>query len=152
VPTAFYASLNTHRPAAARRADDAAGADQRPRPAIFRRPGARHRFAACRTAPTIRARQRRSSTLGAFYNAKSLYHPIFQVIDQDSPTSAASSVSTGAGAGARSRSAARPAPRHGRCERYVNVDGERGALTFAADQKARTRNLYAELRLRPCER
>ncbi len=52
---------------------------------------------------------------------------------------------------ARAHPGRRSALRHGRFERYLNVDGKRGDLTFAADQKARTANLYGELRYRPLE-
>jgi iron complex outermembrane receptor protein len=89
--------------------------------------------------------------LGVFYNRKSLFHPIYQAIDQESED-----------AGGFFRLGWRQGPfeltlggesRHGTVdsERYVNTNGERGAMTFAADQKARTSNLYAELRYRPIE-
>ncbi len=89
--------------------------------------------------------------LGVFYNRKSLFHPIYQVIDQESEDAGGFfRLDWGQGPfeltlGGESR--------HGTVDsrRFVNVDGERGALTFAADQKARTSNLYAELRYRPVE-
>jgi iron complex outermembrane receptor protein len=92
-----------------------------------------------------------SLNLGVFYNRKSLYHPIFQVVDQDSDDRGAffrfdwgnGPVELTLGGEARFGTVD--------AARYVNVDGERGALTFAAAQKARTANLYAEARYRPVE-
>lgn len=84
---------------------------------------------------------------GAFANVKSLFHPIFQVVDQDS-------VDTGLFArvgwtrgqlellgGATARFGTVDA------ERFVNVDGERGVRTFKADQDAKTIDVYGEARL-----
>lgn len=90
--------------------------------------------------------------VGGFVNAKSLYHPIFQVIDQDS---------VDVGGFFRADYAAGPVEltmggeiRRGSTEarQYVNIAGRRGALTFDADQSARTANLYGEVRVRPVER
>lgn len=87
--------------------------------------------------------------LGLFANFKDLYHPIFQVIDQKS---------TDAGAFGRLDHEAGPLAftlggevRRGwmRARQFVNVDGARGALTFDADQDARTATLYGEARLKP---
>ncbi|CCW17013.1 TonB-dependent receptor [Sphingobium indicum BiD32] len=87
--------------------------------------------------------------VGAFLNTKHLFHPIYQVIDQDS---------TDRGVFARLDYAAGPVEmtlggetRWGtnRAKRFLNVDGQRGALTFDARQTARTSTLYAEFRLRP---
>jgi len=87
--------------------------------------------------------------VGAFLNMKDLYHPIFQVVEQKS---------TDRGAFARLDHDAGLLAftlggeiRQGtmRARQYVNVNGERGALTFDADQSARTANLYAEGRVRP---
>jgi len=90
--------------------------------------------------------------VGAFLNAKELYHPIFQVVDQ---------VSTDRGVFARydregdiwsvtlggeSRWGAIDA------KRFVNVNGKRGALTFGAEQTARTSNIYGEVRAKPVAR
>ena len=92
-----------------------------------------------------------SLDLGVFLNRKSLYHPIYQVVDQES---------TDRGAFVRLQWANGPfaltvggEARFGEVDsrRYVNVDGKRGALTFSADQKARTANLYAEFRYKPVE-
>lgn len=89
--------------------------------------------------------------LGLFLNRKSLFHPIYQVVDQES---------TDRGGYFRLDWAKGPfeltvggEARFGEVDsqRYVNVNGERGAQTFAADQNARTANLYAELRYSPVE-
>lgn len=87
--------------------------------------------------------------LGAFVNLKSLFHPIYQVLDQHS-------VDRGLFArldyadgpfeltlGGESRWGATEA------KRFVNVDGRRGALTFDARQTARTSTVYGEARFRP---
>ncbi|MGD9811223.1 MAG: TonB-dependent receptor family protein [Sphingobium sp.] len=91
-------------------------------------------------------------TAGLFLNDKALFHPIFQVIDQQS---------TDVGAFTRFDYQAGPFAltlggevRRGsmRARQYLNVNGKRGALTFDADQDARTANLYGELRVRPTAR
>lgn len=89
--------------------------------------------------------------IGLFYNRKSLFHPIYQVIDQESQDRGAyfrldwadGPVELSLGGEARFGTVD--------STRFVNVDGEKGAQTFAADQKARTASLYAELRYRPVE-
>ena len=90
--------------------------------------------------------------VGAFYNAKSLFHPIFQVIDQKS---------TDYGAFARLDHEAGPFAvtlggeiRRGstHAKQFVNVGGQRGTRTFDADQDARTANIYGEVRVTPVER
>lgn len=90
--------------------------------------------------------------LGGFVNAKQLYHPIFQVVDQES---------TDYGAFARLDYAHGPFgltlgsnARFGtvRSKRFVNVNAKRGALTFDADQKARTIDVYGEARFSPVEK
>lgn len=89
--------------------------------------------------------------VGIFVNRKDLFHPIFQVIDQDS---------TDTGAFARFDYESGPLAltlggevRRGstRARQFVNVSGKRGAMTFDADQDARTANIYGELRFRPAE-
>ena len=89
--------------------------------------------------------------VGGFANSKSLYHPIFQVIDQDS---------LDIGGFFRADYAAGPVEftlggefRRGTTDarQYVNIAGRRGALVFDADQTARTANLYGEVRARPME-
>lgn len=93
-----------------------------------------------------------SLQFGVFLNSKQLFHPIFQVIDQKSDDY---------GGFARLEHAAGPFAftlggeiRRGstRARQYVNVNGKRGALTFDADQDARTANLYGEVRFKPVER
>lgn len=88
---------------------------------------------------------------GVFLNAKSLYHPIFQVVDQES---------TDRGVYARFDYSSGPfeltlggEARFGDIDskRFVNIAGERGTLTFDADQEARTANIYGELRYRPSD-
>jgi iron complex outermembrane recepter protein len=89
--------------------------------------------------------------VGLFYNNKSLHHPIFQVVDQDSED---------LGAYVRANHASGPfeltiggETRHGNVDatRFLNINGARGDQTFAADQKARTSSIYGELRYRPVE-
>lgn len=89
---------------------------------------------------------------GAFVNAKSLYHPIFQVVDQES---------VDRGVYARFDYATGPfeltlggEARFGdvNSKRFVNLDGERGERAFDATQDARTANLYGEIRFRPLDR
>ena len=90
--------------------------------------------------------------VGGFVNSKSLHHPIFQVIDQDS---------VDIGGFFRADYAGGPVEltlggeiRRGTTDarQYVNIAGRRGALTFEADQTARTANIYGEMRVRPIER
>jgi iron complex outermembrane receptor protein len=89
--------------------------------------------------------------VGAFLNAKSLYHPIFQVADQESTDRgmfARADYESGAfaltiGGEARFGNVA--------SKRFVNVAGKRGVLTYNADQQARTANIYAEARFKPLE-
>ncbi len=88
---------------------------------------------------------------GLFVNAKDLYHPIFQVIDQQS---------TDIGAFARLEHEAGPLNfmlggeiRRGdtRARNFLNVNGQRGSRVFEADQDARTANVYVEARFKPVE-
>lgn len=84
---------------------------------------------------------------GAFANWKSLYHPIYQVVDQDSLdrglfgrigwTSGSFQLLSGITA------------RFGTVDskRFINLNGKRGAMTFDADQTARTIDIYGEGRL-----
>jgi iron complex outermembrane receptor protein len=87
--------------------------------------------------------------VGAFLNVKELYHPIFQVVDQ---------VSTDRGVFARYDREGDTwsmtlggESRWGTIDarRFINVNGKRGALTFDADQTARTSNIYGEIRVAP---
>lgn len=89
--------------------------------------------------------------IGLFLNAKQLFHPIFQVIDQKS---------TDWGSYARyDRDWGRFALTLGGTARwgnvaakqFVNVAGRRGAPTADARQSARTIDLYGELRFRPID-
>lgn len=87
--------------------------------------------------------------VGAFGNFKSLYHPIFQVIDQESEDR---------GGFARLEHEAGPVSltfggeyRRGstHARQFVNIAGRRGAITFDAQQEARTASLYGEVRVKP---
>ncbi len=86
--------------------------------------------------------------VGGFINAKALYHPIFQVVDQQS---------TDHGGFARLDWSSGPLAlalgvnaRFGEVDsrRYVNLNGARGARTLDADQRARTIDVYGEGRYR----
>ena len=86
--------------------------------------------------------------VGGFVNLKELFHPIFQVVDQES---------TDWGAFARLDFARGPleltlgsTARFGTVDalRYVNVNGNRGARTFEADWRAQTIDVYGEGRYR----
>ena len=88
-------------------------------------------------------------SLGGFYNAKSLYHPIFMVIDQKSVDRGvfaraeweAGIVSLTVGGESRWGAT--------RARQFVNINGKRGAETFRAEQRARTANVYGEVRVTP---
>ncbi|MBR2173397.1 TonB-dependent receptor [Sphingopyxis sp.] len=89
--------------------------------------------------------------VGGFVNAKSLHHPIFQLIDQKS---------VDVGSFFRADYATGPVEvtlggeiRRGSTDarQFVNNGSRRGALTFDADQKAQTATLYGEVRVRPVE-
>ena len=87
--------------------------------------------------------------VGAFLNAKELYHPIYQVIDQASTDRGVFARYDREGddwsvtVGGESRWGTIDA------KRFINVNGKRGALTFDADQTARTSNIYGEVRATP---
>ncbi|MCW2349710.1 MULTISPECIES: TonB-dependent receptor family protein [unclassified Sphingobium] len=87
--------------------------------------------------------------VGAFLNMKDLFHPIYEVIDQKS-TDRGVFARLDHDAGILSFTLGGEF-RHGetRARQYRNVNGERGALTFDADQTARTANVYGEARLQP---
>ncbi len=89
--------------------------------------------------------------VGAFLNVKSLYHPIFQVIDQEN---------TDYGVFARQEwekgdfaftlgGEVRIGETASR--RFINLNGDPGALAFDADQDARTSSLYGEFRYSPAD-
>ncbi len=90
--------------------------------------------------------------VGVFLNAKKLYHPIYQVVDQKSLDWGSYARldqdfgTFGLTAGVTARFGTVDS------KRYVNVNGKRGAPTFQADQAARTIDAYAEGRLRPLSR
>ncbi len=85
--------------------------------------------------------------VGAFLNMKDLFHPIFQVIDQKS-TDIGSFARLDHRAGIVSFTLGGEIRRGTmRSRQYVNVNGERGALTFDADLTARTANIYGEGRV-----
>ena len=81
---------------------------------------------------------------GAFANAKKLFHPIYQVIDQRSLDKGLLGRAGWDGgwfelhAGATARFGKVDA------ERHLNLSGNRGAPTFRADQYARTIDVYGE--------
>lgn len=89
-----------------------------------------------------------SLAVGGFVNAKGLYHPIFQVVDQQSLDHGLfAHLDWGSGpfdlsAGLQARFGAIDS------RRFVNVNGARGARTVEADQKAKTINVYGEGRYR----
>ena len=89
--------------------------------------------------------------VGVFYNRKTLDHPIYQVIDQESRDYGTFArlewergpLSLVLGGEARLGTVD--------SRRFANVGGSKGTMTFRADQKARTANLYAEVRYRPLQ-
>lgn len=89
--------------------------------------------------------------LGVWLNSKELYHPIFQVIDYQSLDRGVwgryewEKDQFGFTVGAEAREGETDA------QRFVNLNGARGALTFEADQSAWTANVYAEGRYSPTE-
>ncbi|WP_414900163.1 TonB-dependent receptor family protein [Sphingomonas flavalba] len=92
---------------------------------------------------------------GAFYNAKQLYHPIFQLLDQKARDRGVFAsldldgqlggvdVALTLGSQARFGTVA--------ARQYLNVGGKRGAQTGDARQAARTINSYGELRVTPVD-
>lgn len=89
--------------------------------------------------------------VGGFVNAKTLYHPIFQVVDQESVDRGGffrfdydgEKVAATFGGELRIGDI--------NSKRFVNVSGKRGSKTFDAKQDARTATLYGEVRLKPAE-
>lgn len=90
---------------------------------------------------------------GAFYNAKELYHPIYQVIDQNSDDRGVFASLDWAGdfAGMPVEMTMGTQARFGRtiAKQFVNNAGKRAAPTAYAIQKAQTINSYGELRVAP---
>ncbi|RYD59877.1 MAG: TonB-dependent receptor [Sphingomonadales bacterium] len=87
--------------------------------------------------------------VGVFLNAKQLFHPIYQVVDQKSlDWGSYARLDQDFGAfGLHGGVTARFGTVDSK--RYVNLDGQRGAATFRADLAARTIDAYAEGRIRP---
>lgn len=92
-------------------------------------------------------------TLGAYWNAKQLFHPIFEVIDQKSDDRGvfASYDWSGRLAGMPTQIVVGTQARFGtvHARQFVNVGGRRGAPTAEAWQRAQTINNYGELRITP---
>ncbi|WP_374526386.1 TonB-dependent receptor family protein [Sphingopyxis sp.] len=86
---------------------------------------------------------------GAFLNAKSLYHPIFQVVDQESSDRGTFFRFDYAGDRVEATFGGELRVGDIKSKRFVNVAGRRGALTFDADQDARSASLYGEVRVKP---
>lgn len=93
--------------------------------------------------------------VGAFYNAKQLFHPIYQVIDQKSADTGvfARMDWTGAIGGVPVETSFGTTARFGHvtARQFVNIGGKRGALTADARQEARTIDSYGEIRVAPVD-
>jgi len=89
--------------------------------------------------------------IGGFVNAKSLYHPIFEVIDQQSLDRGGYFRLDYAGDRVEATLGGELRVGDIRSKRFVNLAGKRGAVRFNADQDARTATLYGEVRVRPVE-
>jgi iron complex outermembrane recepter protein len=109
---------------------------------------------------SIRVANRTTADLGAtriegglFLSARQLFHPIFQVVDQQATDwgGYARADTEGKVAGMRVEATIGTTLRTGRirARQYVNIGGRRGALTADADQKADAFDGYGELRLFP---
>ena len=90
---------------------------------------------------------------GLFFNAKDLYHPIFQVIDQKSEDSGvfASLDLAGDLGGMPVEVTLGSQARFGKvtARQFVNIAGDRGAPTALVQQRAQTINSYGEARIAP---
>lgn len=84
--------------------------------------------------------------LGAYGTVKSLYHPIFQVIDQDSLEAGAFARWTADLGMVDLALGSNLIWGETDARRYVNVGGNRGAMTANADQKSFNLELYGEVR------
>ncbi len=85
--------------------------------------------------------------VGAWAFGKSLYHPIFQVVDHDSlDWGLFARVEDESETGALRRWTIGAAFTRGdnNARQFVNVNGQEGALAFAADQDAETAEIYGE--------
>ncbi len=90
--------------------------------------------------------------VGAFLNVKSLYHPIFEVIDQEGADRGGYFRFDYAGDVVEATVGGELRVGDIRSKRFVNLAGKRGAVRFNADQDARAATLYGELRVKPVER
>lgn len=90
-----------------------------------------------------------SAEIGAWGFAKSLYHPIFQVVDHDSVDWGLFARAEGESDGVLRRWTLGAAYTRGEndARQFVNLAGREGALTQAADQDAQTWEAYGELEL-----
>lgn len=90
---------------------------------------------------------------GLFFNAKDLYHPIFQVIDQKSEDRGAFASLDLAGdlGGMPVEVTFGSQARFGKvtARQFVNIAGDRGAPTALVQQRAQTINSYGEARIAP---
>tara|TARA_R110000868_G_scaffold8278_39_gene43276 strand:+ start:17 stop:2047 length:2031 start_codon:yes stop_codon:yes gene_type:complete len=90
---------------------------------------------------------------GLFFNAKDLYHPIFQVIDQKSEDRGAFASLDLAGdlGGMPVEVTLGSQARFGKvtARQFVNIAGDRGAPTALVQQRAHTINSYGEARIAP---
>lgn len=89
--------------------------------------------------------------VGVFLNAKSLYHPIFQVVDQESVDRGGYFRFDYAGGPLEATLGGELRVGDVASKRFVNLVGKRGAKTFQAEQDARTASLYGEVRVKPVE-
>ncbi|NML09584.1 TonB-dependent receptor [Sphingobium sp. AR-3-1] len=94
-----------------------------------------------------------SLAFGLFYNAKQLFHPIFQVIDQKSEDRGvfASLDLAGDLGGVPVELTLGSQARFGEVQarQFVNIGGRSGAITANVRQKAQTINSYGEARIAP---
>ena len=90
---------------------------------------------------------------GLFFNAKDLYHPIFQVIDQKSEDRGAFASLDLAGnlGGMPVEVTLGSQARFGKvtARQFINIAGDRGAPTALVQQRAQTINSYGEARIAP---
>lgn len=93
--------------------------------------------------------------LGGFINLKSLYHPVFQILDQDSTDYGGYARLDGRAAlgGMALEYVFGTNLRFGTADakQFVNMRGKRGALTAEADQIANTIDVYGEARVYPVD-
>jgi iron complex outermembrane receptor protein len=87
--------------------------------------------------------------VGAFVNAKSLYHPIFEIVDQEGLDRGGYFRLDYAGGPFEATFGGELRVGDIRAKRFVNRGGKRGALRVNADQHARAASLYGEVRVRP---